>query len=127
MWRPPSCVNVAGVVVTIFAILCCVLLMTPTRNGTRGGGLVQPLVIVEETATEFHAAMVYVLPESGVVDAAALSLAFRHILGLAGRPDIVVVGAAAAVAIITVGIRDSFTTSSRTIVTSAGHFSGLLN
>lgn len=98
MWRPPSCVNVTAVVVTIFAVLCCMLLLAPTRNGTRGGGLVQPLVIVEETATEFHAAMVYVLPESGVADTAALSLAFRHVLGLAGRPDIVVVGAAAAVA-----------------------------
>ena len=70
-----------------------------------GGFLVRPSHPTTTPPTEehyedihdSHAAVVYVLPESGEVDAAGLLTAYQNVLGLAGRPTIVLIAASSVI------------------------------
>lgn len=70
------------------------LLQIPSSQSP--GGLIQPIVIVEDKNVQ--AAVVLTLPESGRLESTDAIRAYRNVLGLTGRPDIILVGSSSALA-----------------------------
>lgn len=81
--------NVAGGLILVALGVAGIIALAPSTQTP--GSLSIPISVIEDT--NVNAAVVIALPETGEMSPAAIHNVFKYLLGLAGRPDIVLVGA----------------------------------